>query len=102
MPLILELPEQYGVELRVQWQQVGLIERGVPVSANEPQNSEVTDRIEQFRLPAPLQTRLHDLLDRQDTGDGMTTAERLEAESLVELAEFLSLLYLRSLSTAQS
>jgi hypothetical protein len=49
-----------------------------------------------FRLPKGVQQRLHDLLDKQDQGDRLTTAEKREAEGLVDLAELLSLLRLRS------
>ena len=49
-----------------------------------------------FELPPAVQNRLQSLLDRQDGGEELTTAEREEAEGLVELAEFLSLLKLRS------
>lgn len=49
-----------------------------------------------FKLPAGVQRRLTALLDRQDSGTPLTSAERREAEGLVEMAEFLSLLKLRS------
>lgn len=49
-----------------------------------------------FHLPSGVQQRLHELLDRQDRGTALTTAERREAEGLVELAEMLSLLKLRA------
>ena len=49
-----------------------------------------------FRLPRGVQRRLSDLLDRQDQGAALTTAERREAEGLVELAEMISLLKLRA------
>ena len=49
-----------------------------------------------FELPVALQTRLHELLDRQDSGEPLSSAERNEAQGLVELAEFLSLLHLRA------
>ena len=49
-----------------------------------------------FRLPAGVQRRLQELLDRQDHGSPLTTAERREAEGLVDLAEMLSLLKLRA------
>ena len=49
-----------------------------------------------FQLPEAVQTRLKFLLDRQDAGEELTLAERNEAEGLVDLAEFLSLLSLRS------
>lgn len=54
-----------------------------------------------FRLPAGVQRRLNELLDRQDQGTPLTAAERREAEGLVELAEMLSLLKLRA-SNAQT
>jgi hypothetical protein len=49
-----------------------------------------------IHLPEGVHLRLTSLLDRQDTGEALTHAERQEAEGLVELAEFLSLLSLRS------
>lgn len=52
--------------------------------------------LKHFRLPAGVQRRLKELLDRQDAGKALTAAERREAEGLVELAEMLSLLKLRA------
>lgn len=49
-----------------------------------------------FQLPEAVQKRLQFLLDRQDTGEILTIEERQEAEGLVDLVEFLSLLRLRS------
>ena len=49
-----------------------------------------------FRLPKGVEHRLHDLLDKQDGGTALTTAERKEAEGLVNLAEMLSLLRVRA------
>jgi hypothetical protein len=49
-----------------------------------------------FRLPKAVEKRLHALLDKQDHGQPLTPAEKGEAEGLVELAETLSLLRLRS------
>lgn len=49
-----------------------------------------------FRLPEAVEARLHSLLDRQDAGNLLTDQERQEAEGLVSLAEFLSLLRLRA------
>jgi hypothetical protein len=49
-----------------------------------------------FRLPKGVDERLQNLLDRQDQGEELATAERLEAEGLVNLAELLSLLRLRA------
>lgn len=52
--------------------------------------------LDQFRLPQAVATRLHTLLDRQDSGQQLSPQERAEAEGLVDLAEFLSLLKLRA------
>lgn len=49
-----------------------------------------------FRLPQAVHSRLQHLLDRQDRGGPLQFEEREEAEGLVELAEFLSLLNLRA------
>ncbi len=49
-----------------------------------------------FRLPPAVQSRLQFLLDRQDHGTPLTSSERDEAEGLVDLAELLTLLKLRS------
>ena len=55
-----------------------------------------------LQLPVGVQQRLNFLLDRQDVGEPLTIAEFSEAEGLVELAEFLSLLQLRSRRATQS
>lgn len=57
---------------------------------------ELPDDLSRFRLPAGVDARLRRLLDRQDQGHALTTIERQEAEGLVELTEFLSLLRLRA------
>jgi hypothetical protein len=49
-----------------------------------------------FRLPGAVGARLKALLDRQDSGQPLTAQEREEAEGLVNLAEFLTLLRLRA------
>lgn len=49
-----------------------------------------------FRLPEAVAARLQTLLERQDSGQPLTAQEREEAEGLVDLAEFLSLLRLRA------
>jgi hypothetical protein len=49
-----------------------------------------------FRLPEAVAARLQTLLDRQDSGQPLTAPERDEAEGLVNLAEFLTLLRLRT------
>lgn len=43
--------------------------------------------------------RLQELLDRQDQGVELSSEEHAEAEGLVELAEFLTLIRLRSKTT---
>ncbi|VAW40118.1 hypothetical protein MNBD_CHLOROFLEXI01-4364 [hydrothermal vent metagenome] len=49
-----------------------------------------------FDLPPAVHFRLQELLDRQDQGQELTQGERSEAEGLIELAEFLSLIRLRA------
>ena len=56
---------------------------------------QVPDDLARCRLPPGVNTRLQELLDRQDRGKRLTSAERKEAEGLVNLAELLSLLRLR-------
>ena len=56
----------------------------------------------EFRLPPGVNARLQQLLDQQDSGQRLTAAERLEAEGLVNLAEFLSLLRLRTERLSQA
>ena len=57
---------------------------------------ELPDDLARFHLPAGVQHRLDMLLDKQDQGQSLTADERQEAEGLVNLAELLSLLKLRS------
>lgn len=57
---------------------------------------EMPDDWERFQLPAGVQQRLQELLDRQDQTGSLTEAERSEAEGLVDLAEWLTLLRLRA------
>jgi hypothetical protein len=61
-----------------------------------PQTVEIPLSLALFRLPYAVHSRLQYLLDRQDSGEQLQPAERQEAEGLVELAEFLSLLNLRA------
>lgn len=57
---------------------------------------EVPTDLDKFQLPKGVNERLQELLDRQDRGEELTVAERKEAEGLVNLAELLSLLRLRT------
>jgi hypothetical protein len=57
---------------------------------------EMPDDLARFRLPAGVDARLQELLDRQDKGIDLSPAEREEAEGLVNLAEFLTWLRLRA------
>lgn len=57
---------------------------------------DLPDELARFRLPKAVAARLQTLLDRQDSGQPLTVAERDEAEGLVNLAEFLTLLRLRA------
>ncbi|MDM9383930.1 hypothetical protein QUB80_24930 [Chlorogloeopsis sp. ULAP01] len=61
-----------------------------------PEIIEIPIEMAHFQLPQAVQERLHFLLDRQDAGEELNQTERREAEGLVELAEFLSLLSLKS------
>lgn len=57
---------------------------------------EMPDGWEDFRLPEGLHRRLQDLLDRQDREQALTPAEQAEAQGLVDMAEWLSLLRLQA------
>jgi hypothetical protein len=57
---------------------------------------EMPSGMETFRLPAGVHARLQALLDRQDQGQRLTVAEKEEALGLVDMAEWLSLLRLRT------
>jgi hypothetical protein len=57
---------------------------------------EIPADLAKFTLPEAVQLRLQKLLDQQDQGKQLSNMERREAEGLVELAEFLSLLQLRA------
>lgn len=56
---------------------------------------DLPDDLANFQLPTAVDTRLKNLLDRQDAGEILAPEEREEAEGLVNLAEFLTLLRLR-------
>ena len=62
----------------------------------------IEEDVARFELPSAVHQRLQELLDRQDSGQELTVPERREAEGLVELAEFLSLLRLRAKRVAQN
>jgi len=57
---------------------------------------ELPGELTRFRLPTAVAARLDTLLHRQDSGELLTARERDEAEGLVNLAEFLTLLRLRA------
>lgn len=57
--------------------------------------------MQSFKLPIGVQRRLSELLDRQELGQRLSPTERREAEGLVEMAEFLSLLKLRTKRTGK-
>jgi len=57
---------------------------------------EVPTDLDKFQLPKGVNDRLQELLDRQDRGEELTAVEQMEAEGLVDLAELLSLLRLRT------
>lgn len=57
---------------------------------------ELPPDLSRFALPEGVERRLQRLLDKQDRGETLTDDERAEAEGLVDLADLLSLLKLRS------
>jgi hypothetical protein len=62
---------------------------------------EIPLELTRFQLPEAVQARLQAFLDRQDAGQTLTPEEREEADGLVELSEFLSLLRIRAVRTDQ-
>jgi hypothetical protein len=68
----------------------------MPVAETIHLELDLTEELAQFRLPDGVHQRLQRLLDRQDSGIELTPEERKEAEGLVDLAEFLSLLRMRA------
>lgn len=60
---------------------------------------EMPVELTQFQMPQALQNYLQLLLDCQDERHDISIAEYQEAQGLVELAEFLSLLRLQSTRT---
>jgi hypothetical protein len=57
---------------------------------------DLPDDFVRFQLPPAVAARLQHLLDQQDAGRALTADERAEAEGLVDLAEYLTLLRLRA------
>ncbi|HBI42051.1 MAG TPA: hypothetical protein DDY78_04215 [Planctomycetales bacterium] len=57
---------------------------------------ELPGDLSRFHLPEALGARLQSFFDRQDAGQPLTPEERAEAEGLVNLTEFLTLLRLRA------
>lgn len=57
---------------------------------------DLPDDLARFQLPEAVAARLQTLLDRQNSGQPLSAQEREEAEGLVDLAEFLTLLRLRA------
>ena len=57
---------------------------------------ELPDDLAALRLPEGVQRRLTELLEKQDSGLAVSDAEAGEAEGLVDLAELLTLLRMRS------
>lgn len=49
-----------------------------------------------LQLPEALHERLQDLLDRQDEQGGLSSQERREAETLVQLVDMLALMRLKA------
>jgi hypothetical protein len=62
---------------------------------------EMPGDLKEFRLPKGVDHRLQELLDKQSREGKLSSAERREAEGLVDLAEMLTLLRLRAERAAQ-
>jgi len=63
---------------------------------------DMPEDLSRFTLPVALNDRLQALLDKQDREGKLTEQERREAESLVNLAELLTLLKLKAQQAAQA
>ena len=61
---------------------------------------ELPGDLARFRLPAGVNARLTELLDKQDAGQGLTDQERCEAEGLVDLTDTLTYLGLKASAAA--
>lgn len=61
---------------------------------------ELPGDLARFKLPAGVNERLAALLDKQDSGEGLTAQERREAEGLVDLADTLTYLGLKAKAAA--
>lgn len=61
---------------------------------------ELPGDLARFRLPAGVNARLTELLDKQDAGQGLTDQERSEAEGLVDLTDTLTYLGLKASAVA--
>ncbi len=59
-------------------------------------NVEMPISVHPIKLPKGVNDRLQKLLDRQDRGEKLSSEEKREADGLVELAETLSLLRIRT------
>ena len=65
------------------------------------ETTSVTDLLNAIANEGNPSGRLHHLLDKQDVDEGLTPEEQREAEALVELSEFISLLNLRAKRVAR-
>lgn len=66
------------------------------MAQNQIVRIEMPISVQKIRLPKAVNDRLQNLLDRQDRGDKLSANERKEADGLVELAEMLTLMRMRS------
>jgi hypothetical protein len=59
-------------------------------------NLELPGDLAKLKLPKAVESRLHELLDRQDEGPPLSPIEREEAQGLVDVSEMLTVLRLRA------
>lgn len=62
---------------------------------------DLSEELTRFHLPVGVNNRLQHLLDKQDSGQPLTSIEQEEAQGLIDLAELLTLLKLRCESIAK-
>src|ERR1041384_5793223 len=73
----------------------------VSTNAKVDSEIEVPGDLARLHLPEGLERRLQALLDKQDGGTALSADEQTEAKGLVDLADLLTLLRLRSSNATQ-
>jgi len=66
-----------------------------------PEVVEIPIELTKFQLPEAVHARLQFLLDCQDSGHTLSQNETQESQGLIDLAEFLSLLFFAIATSAK-